>query len=121
MNIIHSQRRLRVALRLISDAFIKISTFAAASLVQPCGCDIRSRCLSVSSRVARGLHIDQCIVSGRHHIMCMYLAISSPDMVLCICSYGELYVALAAMEADGEDAPVMLHESPAGITVHFTF
>jgi hypothetical protein len=38
-----------------------------------------------------------------------------------ICSFGELYSALAAMEADGEDAPVLLHESPDGITVHFTF
>lgn len=37
------------------------------------------------------------------------------------CSFGELHAALRAMEADGEDAPVMLHESPAGITIHFTF
>jgi hypothetical protein len=39
----------------------------------------------------------------------------------CTRSFGELYSALAAMEADGEDAPVLLHESPDGITVHFTF
>lgn len=37
------------------------------------------------------------------------------------CSLGELRAALCAMEADGEDAPVLLVRAPSGDVVHFTF